>query len=544
MDRPAFHPRLSVLAGLCQSNTKTDGRGSEFNPDRSQFESLKPCPSIPQASRCPGGNFSLVRVAAIAVVALVPLVQLSNLESLRADGEGRCVKQKATLVGTVGNNVLRGTPHRDVIAGRAGDDVILGLEGADIICGGRGDDRLKGGTGDDWLGGQADTRLTGDSGSDRLIGGGGDDEIFEGRGHDLIKGGPGNDRLYAGAGKDRLWGGRDLDSVIFSLAPNGVRVDLRRGRSIGWGRDRLSGLGEVRGSDFADRLFGGAGGQVLDGNAGRDRISAGRGRDTLLGGRGDDILSGGDGEDYVAYIGSSRSVRVDLGKGLALGEGADKLSATESVFGTVKDDRLVGDAGSNTLIGGLLDGGDVLKGRGGPDTFYRLVGDSRLDGGGGSDIGIYDDFSIADLNGGTISGPEINDAVSRLENVRCDCSDETTILGSEARNVLIGGEATDRITGLEGNDRLFGRQGNDLLDGGPDEDKLTGGIGQDVCTSGERTRSCEGPSKGRVSAAGSRLTLSEGQRYHWGAVMWEWSSSLRALLSQPKPLISVSLKNS
>jgi Ca2+-binding RTX toxin-like protein len=61
----------------------------------------------------------------------------------------RCLKHKATIVGTRGRDELIGTPHRDVIAALGGKDKVRGLGGPDIICGGKGRDTLLGGPGRD-----------------------------------------------------------------------------------------------------------------------------------------------------------------------------------------------------------------------------------------------------------------------------------------------------------------------------------------------------------------------------------------------------------
>ncbi|GAA0296770.1 ExeM/NucH family extracellular endonuclease [Kineococcus aurantiacus] len=94
-----------------------------------------------------------------------------------------CQGLTPTLVGTPGDDVLRGTSGRDVVVGLGGDDVITGGNGDDVLCGGDGDDRVSGGSGDDvLLGGAGDDVLNGDNGSDRLLGGAGDDVLVQGRG--------------------------------------------------------------------------------------------------------------------------------------------------------------------------------------------------------------------------------------------------------------------------------------------------------------------------------------------------------------------------
>jgi uncharacterized delta-60 repeat protein len=59
----------------------------------------------------------------------------------------RCLRHKATIVGTQGPDEITGTPHRDVIAALGGKDTVRGLSGADLICGGKGRDKISGGPG-------------------------------------------------------------------------------------------------------------------------------------------------------------------------------------------------------------------------------------------------------------------------------------------------------------------------------------------------------------------------------------------------------------
>ncbi|MCZ2813787.1 ExeM/NucH family extracellular endonuclease [Modestobacter sp. VKM Ac-2979] len=94
-----------------------------------------------------------------------------------------CQGLEPTLVGTEGDDVLRGGNGVDVIMGLGGNDTITGGNGADIICGGAGDDVIRGGNGSDvLLGGAGDDELYGDNGSDTLIGGPGTDVLDQGRG--------------------------------------------------------------------------------------------------------------------------------------------------------------------------------------------------------------------------------------------------------------------------------------------------------------------------------------------------------------------------
>jgi Ca2+-binding RTX toxin-like protein len=98
------------------------------------------------------------------------------------------------VVGTLGNDVLRGTGRNDVICGLGGNDVLRGRRGADLLLGGRGADILRGGRGADIL--------RGGRGNDDLFGGRGPDTLLGGRGRDFLNGGPGDDTCRGGPGRD------------------------------------------------------------------------------------------------------------------------------------------------------------------------------------------------------------------------------------------------------------------------------------------------------------------------------------------------------
>jgi Ca2+-binding RTX toxin-like protein len=80
----------------------------------------------------------------------------------RTAGSGAC-----DVVGTRGNDVLRGTPRGERICGKGGNDTIYGAGGPDLLEGG--------------------------AGNDRLFGQGGGDTIRGGTGRDTGNGGPGPD---------------------------------------------------------------------------------------------------------------------------------------------------------------------------------------------------------------------------------------------------------------------------------------------------------------------------------------------------------------
>ncbi|MGI9021522.1 MAG: alpha/beta hydrolase-fold protein [Solirubrobacterales bacterium] len=107
-----------------------------------------------------------------------------------------CEGRRPTVIGTSGNDVLRGTGKSDVIVARNGNDSVSGLGGNDRVCAGGGRDVVRGRKGKD--------RLVGQQGRDRLLGGPAGDRLEGGRGADTLIGGPGRDVLKGGRGTDDL----------------------------------------------------------------------------------------------------------------------------------------------------------------------------------------------------------------------------------------------------------------------------------------------------------------------------------------------------
>ncbi len=139
-----------------------------------------------------------------------------TVTSFDASGKGgpilgpSCQGKQATIIGTAGNDHLRGTNGVDVIVGLGGDDIIDGLAGNDIICGGAGNDLIRAG----W-------------GHDRVLGGPGRDVLRGARGNDVLNGGSGRDRLDGGPGADTLIGGGHSDTLL-----GGGGTDICWGRVV------------------------------------------------------------------------------------------------------------------------------------------------------------------------------------------------------------------------------------------------------------------------------------------------------------------------
>jgi Ca2+-binding RTX toxin-like protein len=169
-----------------------------------------------------------------------------------------------------------------VLTGDAGDNVLTGGNDISVLTGGPGADTLIGGP-------RGWATLLGGAGDDTLIGGERGDELDGGRGDDVLRAGAGGDGLVGGPGDDAIGGGPGDDVVRFLGAKAPVTADLATGIATGEGADVLSGVEEVVGGPFADRLVGNDRTNLLSGFAGNDRLNGGiGGYDTILGGPGVD----------------------------------------------------------------------------------------------------------------------------------------------------------------------------------------------------------------------------------------------------------------
>jgi Ca2+-binding RTX toxin-like protein len=164
------------------------------------------------------GKRAIVLSALLALLATLLLVQPAN-----AQEEDPCANPPSgAIVGTAGNDVLRGTPGPDVIVAGDGNDIILSLGGDDLICAGLGNDTIITGDGNDMVAAD-DLGFFGDpnapGGNDVVVTGAGDDEILAGPGNDTVNGGPGNDFLPLAQGNDTGIGGSAATPSWAALAP-------------------------------------------------------------------------------------------------------------------------------------------------------------------------------------------------------------------------------------------------------------------------------------------------------------------------------------
>lgn len=374
----------------------------------------------------------------------------------------------------------------DTINAGNGDDIVRGLGGNDIISGGRGNDTLYGG-----------------AGSDTLDGGTGNDKLYGGEGDDTLTGGNGNDLLVGGAGADALNGGAGTDTASYADSASGVTVFLeasQQAANVGGEAqgDTLSGVENLIGSAFGDRLTGDAGTNVLQGGAGEDTLEGRGGADVLDGGNAD----GNSPNNTASYSLSETAVLASLlvpatNTGDAAG---DTYINIQNLQGSRFDDTLEGDAKANSLRGG--DGADTLKGGAGRDQLLGEAGDDILiggteadvlNGGAGNDTASYKDAQqsvTASLIAGTALVPSVNtgeaigDTYVSIENLTGSLYADT-LIGDASANILDGGAGNDILQGGAGADTLLGGDGSDTASYADSQGPVTASLFSAITNTGD-----------------------------------------------------------
>jgi serralysin len=155
---------------------------------------------------------------------------------------------------------------------------------------------------------------TGGAGADLINGNSSANALRGNAGNDTLHGLDGNDLLYGGLGNDVLTGDAGTDTASYDTASAGVTVSLAitaAQNTVAAGVDTLSGIENLIGSSYNDKLTGSSGANRIDGGAGAD-VLKGSGGASLYGGAGNDTLTGGTGADkFVFDAALSRTANVD-----------------------------------------------------------------------------------------------------------------------------------------------------------------------------------------------------------------------------------------
>lgn len=233
---------------------------------------------------------------------------LGNVDIKNIDSDNR-------VIGNEEDNYLSFYDGKNYVDGGAGNDTILTGNGNDIIIGGIGNDNLHGGYGDDIY-----VYNLGD----------GYDEIFDSNGRDRLVFGEGisyqdlifrseNSSLYIMIKGDENQGikitnffyGGDYKIEYLEFADGSTHMLTLEGLTLHQKEDTY----QTDGSDFADKIYCGAGNDIILSRDGNDYIEAGAGDDDIGTGSGDSIIIGGKGNDNIIDHSGNDTYIYNLGDG-------------------------------------------------------------------------------------------------------------------------------------------------------------------------------------------------------------------------------------
>ena len=367
----------------------------------------------------------------------------SSLNS--GDAAGDTYSGIENLTGSALNDRLIGDANANVFDGGAGNDTVTYVSTTIGVTASLANPTVNTGAaaGDSYIsienleGTSFADVLTGDNNNNMLFGRGGGDTLNGGGGADTLDGGDGNDTLIGGAGADALIGGASNDTASYADATAGVTADLadsslNSGDAAG---DTYSGIENLTGSAFNDRLIGDANANVFDGGAGNDTVT------------------------YVSTtIGVTASLaNPSVNTGAAAG---DSYISIENLEGTSLADVLTGDNNDNMLFG--RGGGDTLNGGDGNDILYASDTPTTgtfefLNGGLGVDTA---DYKFADAAVTAVLGTTASDGTNGFATFGF-----TTDIYNSIEN-LSGSSFADTLTGNHANNVINGRGGDDIMSGG------------------------------------------------------------------------------
>jgi Ca2+-binding RTX toxin-like protein len=386
-------------------------------------------------------------------------VDLSNISNNTGDALGDQYFGIEGVIGSQGNDILRGSINGDNLFGDAGNDQLYG---------GLGNDLLSGGTGLN--------SLFGEDGNDTLVGGAEADTLTGGAGADIVNADGGNDLVNAlVVGEDTIDGGAGIDTVSFASSTLALSIDLSNAAH------KLTNI---------ENIIGGSGSDTISGSALDNRLEGGLGSDTLIAGAGNDVLIGGDGDDtLVGGLGADN---------FSGGLGFDTISYATALAGANFSTTVIGavSAGTNLIAAGTartLNGvfvnlrtlapSDGIRAKNSDaqgDTFVLPIDIEKIIGSANSDE-IYGSDGASTVIGGAgddvIYGGDGNDILHG------DAGNDF-IFGQTGADVIYGGDGNDRLFGEGQSDTLYGGLGNDILDAGDQGDLLYGDAGDDIMIGG------------------------------------------------------------
>ena len=386
-------------------------------------------------------------------------VDLSNISNNTGDALGDQYFGIEGVIGSQGNDILRGSINGDNLFGDADNDQLYGGLGNDLLSGGAGLNSLFG-----------------EDGNDTLVGGAEADTLTGGAGADIVNADGGNDLVNAlVVGEDTIDGGAGIDTVSFASSTLALSIDLSNAAH------KLTNI---------ENIIGGSGSDTISGSALDNRLEGGLGSDTLIAGAGNDVLIGGDGDDTL--VGGLGADNFSGGLGFDTISYATALAGTNfstAVIGAVSAGTTLVAAGTARTLNGVFvnlrtlapsDGIRAKNSDAQGDTFVVPIDIEKIIGSANSDE-IYGSDGASTVIGG--AGDDVIYGGDGNDTLHGDAGNDF-IFGQTGADIIYGGEGDDRLFGDGQSDTLYGGLGNDILDAGDQGDLLYGDAGDDIMIGG------------------------------------------------------------
>ncbi|MGB3206111.1 MAG: calcium-binding protein, partial [Crinalium sp.] len=376
--------------------------------------------------------------------------------------------ERFNIIGSAGNDALRGFGYNDILMGGDGNDTIDSNAGDDLIDGGIGADTLIGGAGNDTytvdntgdvvtenasegvdtvkssvsytlkdnfenliLTGTASINGTGNSLNNQITGN---------AANNILNGGIGADKLIGGDGND-TYSVDNLGDVVTESSTVATQIDTVQSTinyTLAANVENLTLISTAAINGTGNTLS-----NTLTGNSGNNILNGGIGADTL---------NGGAGIDTASYSNAAAAVNVNLSNATAgtTGEATgDVLNAIENLLGSNFNDILIGNSTANILNGG--------------------TGADKLTGGTGNDV------YVVDNTGDIVS--ETSTLATEIDTVQ---SAINYSLGANLEKLTLTGTTAINGIGNSLNNTIIGNAANNILNGGIGADQLSGGMGNDT----------------------------------------------------------------
>ncbi len=364
------------------------------------------------------------------------------------DISGTAVNPAGTLTidgytGTSGSDTFRGTTGAETFTGLGGADTYIVDNIGDQVIEAPGGDTdtvrtsvnftLGAGQGIEVLRGSGivGLALTGNEFDNRIVGTSGNDIIDGKAGIDALFGNLGDDTYYVDNVSDQVTEAAQAGNDTVHAS---VSYTLKAGQEI----ETLEGSGStgltLTGNNFANRIVGTEGNDILDGKTGADTLSGGIGNDSYYVDNANDHLIETTGTDTV-YASVSYALETGVEIEALRAFGSKGLTLTGNEFANT----IVGGAAKDVIVGGL--GQDTLVGGAGNDTFvFKTLSDS---GSGAANRDAILDFKVdldhIDLSGiQAVSGAATDQSFSFIEGAFTKHKGELHAVASGSSTIIEG----------------------------------------------------------------------------------------------------------